>query len=507
MAQAVVEVRYRNEHPGRLSAMLHVVKIFIFIFIFLMKLASSASVLLNTFLPEMPIVLINFPNIGSTLEIHQTVDEFYSVGNYTRQALDDFLHRFLTRFHGSSIFTDINAIFNHIPPQVIVSAFTGSANMGSNGVGEFESRHPRDIEDWKRSATVSSPNTLPVKVRRSSIISDAVQSYKDFDRIPYTMYLHLFNRNLEVTFVDEAGQDLGGLRNEFFTVFFHEIIESSGLFTLNSEGYLIIAPDRTFPEDLDVYEAFGFYLGKAFQNNIPVGCQFAKIIIQMIKYGRISFESLDLLESWDPELTSSLRLLTKFTSEALSSFNFNDIDPNIPSIPLNNLNVGFYNALKMQKEINSKFQVQLLMIVLGFARACPCHLLARYSVDLAAAFMGNKSLTAEDLISALAIQGPFSSITAYYWFSQWLRSLNQSQLMNFFRFLTGMKVLPPGNLSDLKLKIVFAPAGTEHKIPQANTCRRTFILPPYSTEEEAMARLNILLQHIESGEAFGFGFA
>ena len=464
---------------------------------FLTFTSAIGNTLFLTHFHESPFIVLIYPNESLSTQVAHMLQEYENAGDFSRPAIDGFLERFRVRFPGS--WYDRNVIISQRSSDTITISSVCSNPFISS---ELDSYLPNNLNQWNDFIT---SRTLPINVRRSFIVEDAVKAYKDLDHI--TNPNHLFNRNIKVTFVDEAGVDQGGLRNEFFSIFFREVIENSGLFALNSEGYIIVATGRTFLKDFDIYEAFGFYLAKAFQNKIPVGCQFADIIIDMIKYGAISFTNLDLLQSWDPKLASGLRSLEGLSSTDLSSFNFDDLDSDFPSIQLTRDNVRIFNMIQFQNEINSKFRNQLVMIVLGFTRACPAHLLAKSNVNLSAAFIGNKAITAEELISAFSIEGPLTSVLTYNCFNKWLRSLNQAQIMKFFRFLTGMKVIPLGDLSNLSLKLSFLTEGTEHLLPQANTCQRTFILPPYQTEKQAKERLDALLQQIESGEAFGFCFA
>lgn len=462
-------------------------------------LVSSASVLLLTNNPDREIIIFDFPENSNLYLASQFVASFYSDGDYSESSINSFV-QILTAIYPGFSFRSFSR--NNLTEEEIMNILGNSARVG---VEELDTRMPRGLDDWKLSINRPSAK-LPIKVKRSSIISDAVQAYKDLDRIPFIIPRHLFNRNIKVTFIDEAGEDYGGLRNEFFSLFFRNIIENSGLFAVNSEGYVIVAKERASVEDLDMYEAFGFYLAKAFQNNVPIGYHLAQLIAELIKFGKFKIKNLDLLESWDYQLNSSLRSLSYMSSDELSDYNFKDINPRYASLAVNPMNVKMFTVAKFRNEIISNYQAQLLMIVVGFVRACPGHLLATSDIDLAEAFRGNNNLTADEMISAFIIEGP-RNIKTLYLFAQWLGSLNTNQLMIFFRYVTGLRVIPPGGLKNLNLKIIFLAPGTEHMLPQANTCLKHFMLPPYSTEEQAMERFNVLLRQLESGDAFGFGFA
>ena len=470
-------------------------KIFLLFFSVLKCINASAYTVLTTTNSLIRAVVLIFP---ASADINLMLQYYVSHDLSSVTSIENFLRWYMVNFPGSSYVLSSRPEREMTDEELRI--ILAQANPISN-------RIPRDLDEWKRSLTDDNNYIkLPINIKRSSIITDSVQAYKDLDRIPYIIPRHLFNRNIKVTYIDEAGDDYGGLRNEFFTLFFNEIIRNSGLFAFNSEGFMVLTPERTSQEDLDTYEAFGFYLAKAFQNNALVGCHFADIIVEMIKFGQLKFNSLTSLESWDSQLASSLKIIENLPSNELKYYDFNDLDPGYPSYTVTSLNVSIFTIIKFRNEIVHNFQVQLLMITLGFVRACPGHLLSKSNVNLAEAFMGRINLTADELISAFVFVGPFPEFSERL-FSKWLRSLNSEQLMMFFRFLTGLRVIPLGDLSNLNLKIVFSAPGTEHKLPQSNTCLRILTLPPYTDEEQAMVRFATLLQQIESGDAFGFGFA
>jgi hypothetical protein len=463
--------------------------------------SASFNALLITSNDEIPIIIFQIPGNYDIEEVNLILSYFTAIGDFSIDSISHLLHRFMLNYPGS-FFHLASRPPNNLTEQELRNFYEDTIRAAYT---EFCTRIPRDLDDWKRSINITNEK-LPIRIGRSSIISDAVEAYKNIDRIPFIIPRHLFNINIKVTFIGEDGVDYGGPRNEFFSLFFRSIIQNSGLFALNSEGYVTISPDRTSIEDLDTYEAFGFYLAKAFQNNFSIGCHFAQIIVELIKFGKLQFNSLDLLESWDSQLNSILKSMEMLSSDELRNYNFNDINPEHPSLVVTPFNVKNFTIEKFRYEIISNFQIQLLMITLGFVRACPGHVITKSDLNLAEAFGGKNSITADELISAISIQTPVNLSTLGF-FAQWLRSLNTDQLMIIFRFVTGMRVIPPGNLVNLNIKIVVSSPGTEHLLVQANTCQRFFILPPYTTEEQAMERFSTLLRQLESGDAFCFGFA
>lgn len=485
---------------------------------------------MDTHFKELPIIGVHVPSRAIESNFLGMMVDYHNLPVFSPDVLDHFMKSASISCPGVVFITDQAALLSIVPIKRVVAAFHianvtddtvfaeyFSFHFGPNGSRDhihsghvcyskmFENRTIYTIADWKESLNVVLCTSLPVSVNRRSIIPTAVESFMALDKQPFFAPHQLFHRNLEVKFVGEEGLDQGGLRNEFFSLFFQEIIENSGLFTLNSQGYVVISSNRTSLEDLDTYEAFGFYLAKAFQNNIPIGCQFSELLVDMIRSGKLDFSNLNRLETWDHQLAHSLKSLTNMSDSALKDFNFNDINPKYASIAVDKLNLKIFIFEKVRRSINSQYRAQFLMIALGFARGCPVYLLPRSQIDLKADFLGSKSLTAAKLFSSMSASFENGSIAPINHFCKWLETLTSEQLMLFFRFLTGMKVLPPGDLSSLRITLIVSAQGTEHKLPQANTCQKKLTLPPYPTEEIAFEKLNSLMRLIESGEAFEFG--
>lgn len=274
---------------------MNVLKIFFPIFLFLKYISATAYQLFETENLEIPVILLKFPDVTSALQAGSLLRDYKVAVNFSKSAIEDVLRRCLERYPGSSYVVDIPTIIQNSCANVgnyIRSYIFRLMTSSENGL---DALILNDLNEWKLILTFPFIKFLPIEIRRFSILEDAVKAYKDLDRIPFIIPRNLFNRNIKVDFVDEVGEDQGGLRNEFFS----EIIEKSGLFTLNSDGFVALTPGRTSPHDLDTYEAFGFYLAKAFQNDLPIGYHLAQIIADMIKFGQLKFTNLDLLESWD----------------------------------------------------------------------------------------------------------------------------------------------------------------------------------------------------------------
>lgn len=67
---------------------------------------------------------------------------------------------------------------------------------------------------------------------------------------------------LKIKYINEKGQDEGGIRREWFTNIIKDILESDK-FELNSKRFYVISHKKKELEHLTIYKAFGRILGKA----------------------------------------------------------------------------------------------------------------------------------------------------------------------------------------------------------------------------------------------------
>lgn len=332
------------------------------IFFFIASHVSASLILFDTLVRQLPMLLIRLPDpeFESKFDLMRTA--YYEHGNFCNDRIQQFIQEVSVNCPGSCFVNDQLAIISLIPSVRVTSAFAAakanispyleiitndrklaprSANSAACPCQHFENRFALNIEDWKESSNFVNCEYLPVTVKPQSLVKDAVASYKAFDRIPFLNPFHLFHRSIRVNYKDEMIGEILVKRSQFYADFFRELIESSGLFIVNEHGFISIAPGIPSQEDLDTYEAFGFYLAKAFQNGHAFGYQFSPVITEMLKFGKLQ------------SITES------------------------KSASANHLEFKFFESID---------HVQLLMLALGFSRACPAHLLAKYKIDLNFAF-------------------------------------------------------------------------------------------------------------------------
>lgn len=205
------------------------------------------------------------------------------------------------------------------------------------------------VHEWKEIIYNQKDRFIEISVRRSNIVQDAVKAYKELHSTPGTIPRHLMLRRLVVRFENEPGNQM----REFLVLFTAEIIEKYKLFSYNPQGFLVLNSEEVdLTEDvLDMYEAFGFFSAKAFQIDLSIGkCNsYPLIFIKMLKQGHLKNLKVGDFDSYDKKFIAHLRSST-------------------PEAQLHD---------KIKNHYRTKMQVQLIMITLGFVRACPGGLIAR----------------------------------------------------------------------------------------------------------------------------------
>lgn len=325
-----------------------------------LKLEASYAFLVQTGLVEVPQIAVVFENMSDSEKIVKLIAEYEGSGVYTRDSLKAFAKKLDEVVPGGDLKADPNELKKMFPKELLYPLYTAGPNAGYKNVNvpsnrrkvvidiesdktpcssgcecsRDEARTLTNIADWKQSVNLVKCKTIPVNVDRNTIVRDAVRAYKAIDPS------HIFHRNIKVTFEGEEPLDSSVTRVDFFVTFFREIIQYHGLFQVNSKGFNIIAPGRPNAKDLDFYEAFGFYLAKLYQNNLTIGQRLSLVIFDFIRTGQIS-KDLQRLQTWEPNVSS------------------------------------YDSAIQLLKP----FQVQLMMIALGFSRACPPNLLFNHRTD------------------------------------------------------------------------------------------------------------------------------
>jgi hypothetical protein len=282
---------------------------------FIIKLVVSSTVLYKTDFSEQPLIAVQFDNEIQKIAFDSLIGRV-PLSNPTD--LVSFCEAARFAIPGILIVTEMK-IVNHI---LSLQNMDQSGKPTEDEDDNDEKRIFTSAVDWVSSSYKCKSYTLPISINsRETFVEDAVRSYKALDRIPFTAPYHLFHRNLLVHF-NERPESVGVVenRNLFFQMFFDEALRTNRYFTRNQQGALVISKsDRLYEEDLDFYEAFGFFLAKGFQN-----------------------ASINTKLNIHPQIITAIQI---------------------------GKTIG----------IPSKWRVQVTMMTLGFVRACPAYILENIS--------------------------------------------------------------------------------------------------------------------------------
>uniref|UniRef100_A0A4W3K454 HECT-type E3 ubiquitin transferase n=1 Tax=Callorhinchus milii TaxID=7868 RepID=A0A4W3K454_CALMI len=322
---------------------------------------------------------------------------------------------------------------------------------------------------------------LNIEVRRMHMVSDSLDEKEG-----------RFEKKLKVTFVGEAGLDMGGLTKEWFLLLIRQIFQADyGMFAYqwDSRCYWF----SSFKcENYSEFRLVGALMGLAVYNSITLDirfppCCYKKLLSppvvpcdQNTPVG-VALLTLDDLHQVMPDLAHGLMELMTYEGNVEEDFcstfqvlqeEFGTIKsyilkPGGDRIPVTNQNRKEYVHLYVDFLLNKSVYKQFASFYFGFHSVCASN-----------ALMVSISLK-------------------YFWDIVLGFSLElQKQLLHF---ATGSDRVPVGGLADLSFKISKIDVSIDW-LPVAHTCFNQLCLPPYQSKKKLKQKLTVAISNAE-----GFG--
>ncbi|XP_069609566.1 probable E3 ubiquitin-protein ligase HECTD2 isoform X1 [Ranitomeya imitator] len=358
---------------------------------------------------------------------------------------------------------------------------------------------------------------LNIKVRRLQLVSDSLDELtrKQAD----------LKKKLKVTFVGEAGLDLGGLTKEWFLLLIRQIFHPDyGMFTYHKDSNF-----HWFSSfKCDNYSEFrlvGTLMGLAVYNSITLDirfppCCYKKLLSppivpcdQNIPVGLASV-TLDDLYQIMPELAHGLNELLTYEGNVEEDFystfqvfqeefgvikSYN-LKPGGDKIPVTNQNRKEYVQLYVDFLLNKTIHKQFSAFYYGFHSVCSSNaLMLLRPEEVEILVCGSPELDMHALQKNTHYDGyQKTDLTVRYFWDVVLGFPLELQ-KKFLHFATGSDRVPVGGMVDLNFKISKNETSTNW-LPTAHTCFNQLCLPPYKTKKELKQKLTIAISNSE-----GFG--
>ncbi|XP_058650041.1 probable E3 ubiquitin-protein ligase HECTD2 isoform X2 [Onychostoma macrolepis] len=358
---------------------------------------------------------------------------------------------------------------------------------------------------------------LNIKVRRLQLVSDSLDelSRKRAD----------LKKKLKVTFVGEAGLDMGGLTKEWFLLLIRQIFHTDyGMFTYVKESQC-----HWFSSwKCDNYSEFrlvGALMGLAVYNSITLDIRFPPCVYKKLLTPPIvpcdldtpvgmATLNLDDLQQIMPDLAHGLGELLSYEGnveedfyttfqvfqEELGVVKSYNLKPGGDKIPVTNLNRKEYVQLYIDFLLNKSIYRQFAAFYHGFHSVCASNaLMLLRPEEVEILVCGSPNLDMGSLQRVVQYEGYSKTDPTIRAFWDVVLAFPLELQKKLLHFTTGSDRVPVGGMADLNFKISKIDVSTDW-LPVSHTCFNQICLPPYKSKKELRQKLTIAISNAE-----GFG--
>ncbi|KAJ8406827.1 hypothetical protein AAFF_G00297430 [Aldrovandia affinis] len=358
---------------------------------------------------------------------------------------------------------------------------------------------------------------LNIRVRRLQLVSDSLDELtrKRVD----------LKKKLKVTFVGEAGLDMGGLTKEWFLLLIRQIFHTDyGMFT-----YLKDSHCHWFSSwKCDNYSEFrlvGTLMGLAVYNSITLDirfppCCYKKLLSPPIvpcdqdtPVGMATL-TLDDMQQTMPDLARGLGELLSYegnveedfyltfqvSQEELGVIKSYNLKPGGDKIPVTKQNRKEYVQLYIDFLLNKSIYKQFAAFYYGFHSVCASNaLMLLRPEEVEILVCGSPELDMSALQKVAQYEGYSKTDPTVRCFWDVVLGCSLEMQKKLLHFTTGSDRVPVGGMADLNFKIAKIDVPTEW-LPVSHTCFNQICLPPYKSKKELKQKLTIAISNAE-----GFG--
>uniref|UniRef100_A0A4W5QL68 HECT-type E3 ubiquitin transferase n=1 Tax=Hucho hucho TaxID=62062 RepID=A0A4W5QL68_9TELE len=358
---------------------------------------------------------------------------------------------------------------------------------------------------------------LNIKVRRLQLVSDSLDELAR-NRAD-------LKKKLKVTFVGEAGLDMGGLTKEWFLLLIRQIFHTDyGMFTFFNDSHC-----HWFSSwKCDNYSEFrlvGALMGLAVYNSITLDIRFPPCVYKKLLTPPVvpcdpdtpvgmATLTLDDLQQVMPDLAHGLAELLSYegnveedfcttfqvSQEELGVIKSYNLKPGGDKIPVTNQNRKEYVQLYVDFLLNKSIYRQFAAFFYGFHSVCASDaLLLLRPEEVEILVCGSPNLDMSSLQKAAQYEGYSKTDPTIRAFWDVVLAFPLELQKKLLHFSTGSDRVPVGGMADLNFKISKIDASTDW-LPISHTCFNQICLPTYKNKKELKQKLTIAISNAE-----GFG--
>jgi E3 ubiquitin-protein ligase HUWE1 len=317
-----------------------------------------------------------------------------------------------------------------------------------------------------------------------------------------------FLRPLWISFVGEAGIDLGGLMREWFTIVINGLFDPRyGLFTKspNQQTYQLNPLSYHISSYIDYCRLAGRMIGRAIIEKIHIEPHLSSVFLKQLLGHPVTLCDMEQIDS---ELHSSLlwMLNNSFAVMGLPdlTFSVNVDEAGVPKvinliengsqISVTDENKKRYVSLTVEYYLRGQISTQLDAFCDGFYGMVPLEEIRFFSPsELDLLLCGVPEIDVADFQANCGFATPYDAnhpviIRFFKVISKW----DNTKLAKLLIFVTGSSQVPVGGFAAFQQtghQISIAPGGTTERLPEAHTCFNQLDLPAYENESELEAKL------------------
>ncbi|XP_046885938.1 probable E3 ubiquitin-protein ligase HECTD2 [Hypomesus transpacificus] len=358
---------------------------------------------------------------------------------------------------------------------------------------------------------------LNIRVRRAQLLSDSLDEL--------TRKKADLKKKMKVTFVGEAGLDMGGLTKEWFLLLVRQIFHTDyGMFT-----YLKDSRCHWFTswkcDNYSEFQLVGTLMGLAVYNSIALDIHFPPYCFKKLLTPPIlpcdqnttvgmASPTLEDLQQIMPDLARGLGDLLSYEGnveedfyltfqvfqEELGVVKSTNLKAGGDRIPVTKLNRKEYVQLYVDFLLNRSIYKQFAAFYHGFHSVCASDaLLLLRPEEVEMLVCGSPELDMTALQRAAQYEGYNKTDPTVRCFWEVVLAFPLELQKKLLHFATGSDRIPVGGMADLNFKIAKIDVSTNW-LPISHTCFNQICLPPYRSRKELKHKLTIAISNAE-----GFG--
>ncbi|KAF2068430.1 hypothetical protein CYY_010244 [Polysphondylium violaceum] len=379
-----------------------------------------------------------------------------------------------------------------------------SESSHQKALNYLQKEHQLRVELSKIRVAKQSLESTRINVNRAQVMED---SYFQLAALPSEQLLH----NIHISFIGEDGIDMGGLRNEWFSLLFKQIFDPLyGLFVTNSNYTLSINPSSNIQSDHLSYFSFaGKMVGRAIIDGIHLEHRFSRTIYKTILGQPACIDDLIYV---DPLYHKSLMWILENDVNEMEEVTFSTTVDNFGEAILIDLKPGGRDILVTEENKNEFVQLisewrfkrdisdQCFHFTMGFREIIPPHLLSQFNeCELELLICGLVEINVTDWKLNTMYRGYTSTSSVIEWFWEIVEEMEMEDRIRLLQFSTGNARLPPTGFqglvcaeSTIKFQIhkSFNP---DNQLPIARTCFNRLDLPNYDSKESLKNALQLAI--------------